>query len=79
MTWSSEVRFQEKIGNPIRGVAIPDKENTTAIYAAAVLRQARHAAAARAWVAYLLSGEAQSIYRQFGFGPPTAGSGDKKP
>ncbi len=79
VTWSSEVRFQEKIGNPIRGVAIPDKENTTAIYAAAVLRNAPHAAAARAWVAYLLSGEAQAIYRQFGFGPPTAGSGDKQP
>src|SRR5512146_1130348 len=32
VTWSSEVRFQEKIGNPISGVAIPANENTTAIY-----------------------------------------------
>ena len=77
VTWSSEVRFQEKIGNPISGVAIPQKENTTAVYAAAVVRNAPHAAAARAWVSYLLSQEAQSIYRQFGFGPATAASGGK--
>lgn len=69
VTWSSEVLFQKTIGNPIAGVAIPAQENTTAIYAAAVLRQAPHAAAAKAWVAYLTSEEAQAIYRKFGFGP----------
>jgi ABC-type molybdate transport system substrate-binding protein len=72
VTWSSEVRFQEKIGNPIAGVAIPASENTTAIYAAGVLRNAPHAAAARAWVAYLGSEEAQAVYGKFGFGPPMA-------
>jgi ABC-type molybdate transport system substrate-binding protein len=77
VTWSSEVRFQEKIGNPISGVAIPAKENSMAVYAAAVLRNAPHAAAARAWVAYLASEEAQAAYRKFGFGPATAGSGGK--
>jgi ABC-type molybdate transport system substrate-binding protein len=75
VTWSSEVRFQEKIGNPIRGVAIPPTENSTAVYAAGVLRNAPHAAAARAWVAYLGSEEAQSTYRQFGFGTATAVGG----
>ena len=70
VTWSSEVRFQEKIGNPISGVAIPAGENTTAVYAAAVLRDAPHAASARAWVAYLKTEQAQAIYRKFGFGPP---------
>ena len=72
VTWSSEVRFQENIGNPIAGVAIPPSENTTAIYAAGVLRNAPHAAAARAWVAYLGSEEAQAVYRKFGFGRPAA-------
>lgn len=71
VTWSSEVRFQEKIGNPIGGVAIPAGENTTAIYAAAVLRNAPHLTAARAWTLYLTSPEAQSIYRKFGFGTGT--------
>jgi ABC-type molybdate transport system substrate-binding protein len=68
VTWSSEVRFQEKIGNPISGVSIPAGENTTAIYAAAVLRNAPHPAAARAWVSYLSSQEAQDVYHKFGFG-----------
>jgi ABC-type molybdate transport system substrate-binding protein len=75
VTWSSEVRFQEKIGNPISGVAIPAGENTTAIYAAAVLRNAPHLAAARAWVAYLGSEQVQAIYPKFGFGPAKAAPG----
>jgi ABC-type Fe3+ transport system substrate-binding protein len=78
VTWSSEVRFQEQIGNPIRGVVIPDKENTTAIYAAAVLRDAPHPAAARAWVSYLASPPAQAIYRKYGFGPVPASGGEGK-
>jgi hypothetical protein len=41
VTWASEVRFQEKIGNPIKGVPIPADQNTTAIYAAGVLHTAR--------------------------------------
>jgi ABC-type molybdate transport system substrate-binding protein len=73
VTWSSELRFQEKIRNPIGGVAIPPNQNTTAIYAAGVLRNAPHAAAARAWVSYLNSAEAQTIYRTFGFGPAAGG------
>jgi len=72
VTWASEVQFQEKIGNPIAGVKIPADQNTTAIYAAGVLSGAPHQAAARAWVAYLASSEAQSIYRDYGFGAPPA-------
>jgi ABC-type molybdate transport system substrate-binding protein len=80
VTWSSEVRFQEKIGNPIAGVAIPANENTTAIYAAGVLRNPSHAAAAHAWVAYLTSAEAQAAYRKYGFGPANGqGEGAEKP
>lgn len=70
VTWASEVRFQEKIGNPIAGVEIPSGWNTTAVYAAGVLRNAPHPEAARAWVSYLTSDEAQKIYRKYGFGPP---------
>lgn len=69
VTWSSEVAFQEKIGNPIAGVKIPERENVTGIYAAGVLRGAPHADAARAWVTFLTSDEAQAIYRKYGFGP----------
>jgi ABC-type molybdate transport system substrate-binding protein len=68
VTWSSEVRFQEKIGNPIAGIEIPKDQNITAVYGAAVLRSAPHTEAARAWVAFLNTPEAQAVYRDYGFG-----------
>jgi len=77
VTWASEVEFQESIGNPIAGVKIPAANNTTAIYAAGVLSGAPHRAAARAWVGYLASPEAQSIYRQYGFGAAPASAKGK--
>jgi len=40
ITWASEVRFQESIGNPIQGIVIPTYQNTTAIYAGAVMADA---------------------------------------
>lgn len=67
VTWASEVRFQEMIHNPISGVAIPAEQNSTAVYAAGVLKNAPHAATARAWVQYLTSPQAQKIYRDYGF------------
>jgi ABC-type molybdate transport system substrate-binding protein len=30
VTWASEVRFQQSIGNPIQGIVIPANQNTTA-------------------------------------------------
>ncbi|MGH9448011.1 MAG: substrate-binding domain-containing protein, partial [Terriglobia bacterium] len=72
VTWQSEVRFQERIGNPIEGVSIPERYNTTGIYAAGVLVNARHPQAGELWVNFLQSKQAQSIYRAFGFGPAPA-------
>ncbi len=72
VTWSSEVAFQQKIGNPITAVAIPAAQNVTAIYAAGVLRNAPHRAAAEAWVRFLQSPDAQAAYRSFGFRPYVA-------
>ena len=69
VTWASEVKFQQKIGNPIEGVAIPAAQNVTATYAAGVLRKARHPEAAHAWLDYLKTPEAQNYYREFGFLP----------
>jgi molybdate transport system substrate-binding protein len=67
LTWASEVEFPKKIANPIAGVAIPDEQNTTAIYAAGMVKDAPHADAAREWLDYLRSPEAQSYYHEFGF------------
>ncbi len=71
VTWASEVRFQQSIGNPIEGVAIPKGENATAIYAGGIVKGAPHAATAAQWLAFLRSPEAQRIYRQYGFGSYT--------
>jgi ABC-type molybdate transport system substrate-binding protein len=68
VTWRSEVRFQEKIGNPIAGIGIPQDQNITAVYGAAVLRNAPHPQAARAWAAFLNTAEAHAVYRDYGFG-----------
>ncbi len=67
VTWASEVQFQEKIGNPIAGVAIPVAQNITAIYAGGVMVDAPHPEVAEQWLSYLKTPEAQTIYRQFGF------------
>jgi hypothetical protein len=67
VTWTSEVRFQESIGNPIEGVTIPESENTIAIYAGGIVRDAPHPAMAAAWLAFLKSSAAQSIYHRYGF------------
>jgi ABC-type Fe3+ transport system substrate-binding protein len=67
VVWASEVKFQENVGNPVTGVAIPEAQNETATYAAGALINAPHAEAARQWLAYLASAEAQGAYHQFGF------------
>jgi ABC-type molybdate transport system substrate-binding protein len=69
VTWASEVNFQEKIGNPIAGVVIPAAQNTTAIYGAAMLKNAPHREAATAWLSFLGSSAAQKAYADYGFKP----------
>jgi ABC-type molybdate transport system substrate-binding protein len=67
VTWASEVRFQERIGNPIQGVAIPADQNTTATYAGGVMSDAPHPEIAAQWLAFLKTPGAQAIYHQYGF------------
>jgi accessory colonization factor AcfC len=67
VVWASEVKFQQKIGNRVGGVAIPEEQNVTAVYAAGMVRGAPHARAAAEWLAYLQSAEAQAAYSEFGF------------
>lgn len=67
VTWASEVHFQESIGNPIQGIAIPSTQNVTAIYAGGIMTHAPHPRAAAQWLAFLESPQAQDIYHQYGF------------
>jgi ABC-type molybdate transport system substrate-binding protein len=69
VVWASEVRFQHKIGNPIEGVPLPPAQNVNATYAAGILPNAPHPAAAAQWLAFLQTDEAQAAYSEFGFKP----------
>ncbi len=69
VTWKSEAVFQEKAGNPIEFVSIPPEQNSTAIYAAGVMKGAPHPEAARLWVEFLQSKQALEIFGQYGFKP----------
>ncbi len=67
VTWKSEAIFQEEAGHPIGHVDIPAADNTTAVYAAAVVKGAPHPAAARAWLQFLRSPSALTIFERYGF------------
>jgi molybdate transport system substrate-binding protein len=69
VTWRSEAIFQEQVGNPIAHVDIPDAENTTGIYAGAVVKGAAHKDAAVKWLAFLKSAEGAKIFAGYGFKP----------
>lgn len=69
VTWQSEALFQEQIGHPIDHVDIPEKDNATAIYAGALVKDAPHPDAARAWLAFIRSPEALQIFEHYGFKP----------
>ncbi len=71
VTWQSEARFQEQIGNPITHVDIPSAQNTTAVYAGAVVKGAAHPDAARLWLSFIDSPTALSIFERYGFKPFT--------
>ncbi len=69
VTWKSEALFQAQIGHPLAQVNIPAAENVTAVYAAAMVRDAPHPRAARAWIRFLRSPAAQHIFVRYGFQP----------
>lgn len=69
VTWKSEAIFQEQAGHPIIHIPIPAKANTTAIYAAAMVKGAQHPQIARQWLDYLVSPQALKIFERYGFKP----------
>ncbi len=69
VTWISEALFQEQAGNPITHVTIPEALNSTAIYAAGMVKGAPHPEAAKAWLDFLVSPEALAIFERYGFKP----------
>lgn len=73
VTWLSEALFKEQDGHPIGCVDIPAADNATAIHAGAVVRNAAHPQAARAWLSFIRSPAALPIFERDGFKrPPTS-------
>jgi len=69
VTWTSEAIFQQQIGNPISRVDIPPKDNTTAIYAGAIVKGTAHAQAAQRWLDFIRCPKGISIFERYGFKP----------
>jgi ABC-type molybdate transport system substrate-binding protein len=69
VTWESEAIFQAQIGHPIDRVEIPDAQNSTAVYAGAVVQGAPHREAARRWLEFVRSPEGLAIFARYGFKP----------
>lgn len=68
--WSTEAYFQQQIlHRPVETIAIPPIQNVTATYTAARLKDAPHEQAAKDFLAFMISPEAQAIYRKYGFQP----------
>lgn len=65
--WFSEAYYQQMIHHPIEMVTIPDKENITAVYMAAILKTAPHPQAAKDFMHYLVGSTAKQVYKKYGF------------
>jgi molybdate transport system substrate-binding protein len=52
---------------PVKTLAIPDRYNVVAVYYVAAVKGAPHAAAAQAWITYLLSDAGQAVLTKYGF------------
>lgn len=66
VTWKAEAIFQEEIGNPIGHVDIPVAHNTVAVYSAAMVPDAPHPEAARAWLDFIRSDAAFKVLERYG-------------
>lgn len=69
VTWKSEAIFQEQAGHPIEHVDIPPSQNTTGVYAGALVKNTPHARAGQAWLDFMRSPEALQILGHYGFKP----------
>jgi molybdate transport system substrate-binding protein len=67
VTWRSEAIFQERIGNPIGHVDIPQEVNTLANYSAAAVTGAPHPEAVRMWLDFIESDVAFQVFERYGF------------
>lgn len=68
--WETEIFYQKSIGNPVDYVAIPKQFNKLSVTSGGILNDAPHKEAANHFMDFLLSDEAQAIFKKFGFKNP---------
>ena len=68
--WYSEAYYQKMINHPVEMIEIPEKENIHAQYIAGELKNAPHPQAAKDFMKFLVSAEANAVYKKYGFDLP---------
>jgi ABC-type molybdate transport system substrate-binding protein len=74
VTWQSEAMFEEQVGHAISHVDIAADQNSTAIYAGAMVKGAPHVEAATRWLDFIRSSQGLAIFERYGFKPYVGGS-----
>ena len=69
VTWRAEAVFQKQAGHRIDAVEIDAAHNITGVYAGAMVAGAAHPEAARDWLAFVVSPEAQAVFAGYGYKP----------
>jgi molybdate transport system substrate-binding protein len=69
VTWKSEALFQEQAGHLISHIDLPEQDNVTAVYGGAIVKGGVHREAAKAWLEFISSPQALSIFERYGFKP----------
>ena len=71
VVWYTEAWFHDdKMHHQTSTVMIPDKDNKVVAYTAGLMKNAPHAAAARAFMEFLMSPKGQAIYGEYQFMKP---------
>lgn len=71
VVWYTEAYFHDKIAHHATDIVpIPEADNQEVSYTAGQMKDAPHPEAAKAFMSFLLSPQAQTLYHQFGFLPP---------
>ena len=65
--WETEISYQQSLGHPVDKVVIPEKINKLSVSMAGILNDAPHKEAARHFIDFLISPEAEAIFKKFGF------------
>ncbi len=69
VVWASVARYHEMAGNRLEAIPIPDAQNVEGAQAACPVKMAPHPGTAKAWMNFILSPEAEGIYRKYGLEP----------